>query len=484
MSLRTRALPALVITAALTLSLSGCGTTTPPAKPAGPTTTVGQAAPGLTLLPDPPTATARPKTPRHTPAAGSVPATLAPSGKTKLAVITPSTRSGGPAEASSPGLTLSSYDVRTGEAVLAPAVNAAPAEGAPSVRAGQLIDSPPTPAAPRGALLAVTAVRSANRGKTSVSTRPATIAELLGNSSSTLHTALDPRSIEVQPQVKDLKVSFTKRPDGGNGSVSGGLKLDADTTIPLPHGASVTLAGSLELDPAVDFSYQGAALHPDQASVGFELGARANWRIRAAIAAPSDPIRIPLAKLMASPVVMVGPVPVVINLDLTLYAKIGIDGTVTLDVTQQLAADWGIRSDYAKAKGWTTDADPGTMTISPLRATLTGKASVRTGLAIEGSVALYDAVGLKASIEPYLRTAVEGSATIDSSGAAPTVTGTAALYGGLDINGALMARIAIVGTPIFEKELPFPVYHREWPIATRTTSTTPPTSRPSATATN
>ncbi|MBW5482593.1 hypothetical protein [Streptomyces bambusae] len=534
MSPRTRALPALLITGALALSLSACGSSAAPTKPADPAALAAEAAPGASL-PAGATPTARTKQPRHTPAAGSLPASLAPSGKSKLAVVTPAGASGGATEASTPDLTLTSYDARTGEAVLAPAPNAdkgaqdktpqdkgaqdkgaqdkatpgtpqkpgsgpadpgknkqdTPAPAAPAaaaVRPGQLIDSPPTPAAPRGALVAVTAVRQADGGKTAVSTRPATVSELLGNASAALNTALDARTIDVQPQVKDLKVSFTKRADGGNGSVTTGLKLDANATVPLPQGASASLSGSIEIDPSVEFSYQGKALSPQQASVGFELGARANWRVHAGLSAAKEPVRIPLAKLGASPVVMVGHLPVVINLDLTLYAKIAADGTISLDAEQQLAADWGIHSDYTKGKGWTTDVDPGTTTISPVRATLSGKASVRTGLAVEGSVALYDAVGLKATLEPHLRADADGTVTITSGGAAPTVTGKAGLYGGLDIDGALMARIAVLGTPLFEKELPFQVFHREWPIVVRGTTpanpgpTPTPTPTPSASA--
>ncbi|MEV6330235.1 hypothetical protein [Streptomyces sp. NPDC051909] len=474
MSIRTRALTTLTVTVAL--ALSGCGTkTTPAARSADDNAPVVQAtvAPSADSPSGDPavasTPTPKAPAPRHTPGPGSLPVTVVPRGKpAKLALVTPPAKSGRPAGADTPGLELASYDQRTGEAVLAPA------DGAPrnartaadaEVRPGRLIDSPPTPAAPRGALVAITRVKQTEAGKTTVDTRPATVSELLGDSSASLRTALDPRDITVEPQVKDLKVSFTQRADGGNGSVSAGLKLDADTTIPLPHGASVALAGSVQLDPSLDFSYEGRALSPRQAGVGFEIDARADWRVRAGISGSAEPMRIPLAKLHATPTVMAGPVPIVITLDLTVYATLGADGQVTIEAEQELAGHWGIRSDYTKGGGWKTATDPGTLNISPVRATLDGRASVRTGLTVEGSVALYDAVGLKASIKPYLRTAVEGSVTIDSTGAAPVVNGKAGVYGGLDIDGALTARIAIFGTPLFEKELPIPVYRREWPLA-------------------
>ncbi|MFG2291858.1 hypothetical protein [Streptomyces sp. NPDC048603] len=489
MSPRTRgALPALLLTTALTLTACG-GSPASDAKSAGATSTAGPTASDATppagsaaTVAAPAPTSAKPK-PSRTSTAGSLPVSVVPAGKpAKLALVTPAAaRSGKPApEANSPDLTLSSYDRQTGAAVLTAAEGSPAGKGgaAAGVKVGQLIDSPPTPAAPRGALVAITEVKKTEGGKTAVATRPATVAELLGDSSAGLHTALDPRNIKVEPQVKDLKVSFTKRADGGNGSVSTGLKLDADTKVPLPHGASVDLSGSVEIDPSIDFSYDGHALSPRQASVGFDVEARANWRVAAGIAGSAEPIRIPLAKLHATPTVMAGPVPIVVGLDLALYATVSADGKVTVEAEQQLAADWGIRSDYAKGKGWTTRTEPGTTNISPVRAKFSGSASVRTGLDLEGSVALYDAVGVKAAIKPYLRAAIDGAVTIDSSGAAPVVNGKAGLYGGLDINGALMARIAILGTPLFEKEIPFAAFQREWPIVTRSTGTNTPAPAP------
>ncbi|MEV7614164.1 hypothetical protein [Streptomyces sp. NPDC089799] len=491
MTPRTRgALPALLVTTAL--ALTACGSPSSDAKPAAAApSAAGRTAPdatpaaggssdtavsGTAATPGP--APSLPKSPR-TPKTDSLPVSVVPAGKpAKLALVTPAAARPGKSapEASTPGLTLSSYDRQTGAAVLAPA-EGAPAAGqgsAAGVRVGQLIDSPPTPAAPRGALVAVTEVKRTEGGKTAVATRPATLAELLGDSSAGLQTALDPRSITVEPQVKDLKVSFTRRADGGNGSVSTGLKLDANTKVPLPHGASVDLSGSVEIDPSIDFSYDGHALSPRQASVGFDVAARADWRVAAGIAGSAEPVRIPLAKLHATPTVMAGPVPIVVGLDLSLHATIAADGKVTVEAEQQLAADWGIRSDYAKGKGWTTKTEPGTTNISPVRARFDGSASVRTGLDLEGSVALYDAVGVKASIKPYLRAAVDGSVTVESGGGAPVVNGKAGLYGGLDIDGALMARIAILGTPLFEKEIPFAAFRREWPVVTRSTGSTAP----------
>ncbi|WP_051794560.1 hypothetical protein [Streptomyces sp. NRRL S-87] len=372
-------------------------------------------------------------------------------------------------------LALASYDRRTGKARLTAPRAArgphAPAAETAGVRPGQLIASPPSAAAPRGALLAITAVEPAAGGQVEVSTRPATIAELLGDADAALHKELDPRAIQVKPLLKDLKVSYTKRADGADGHASAALELDADTSVPLPGGASASLSGSVEVDPAVNFSYTGTKgiLRPQQAKVGLDLGAHADWHISAGLSASATPVRIPLAKLSASPVLMVGQLPVVVNLDLTLAAEIGADGSVTLDTQQDINGSWSIEGSYTKGEGWKTATTPLTVNASPVRAKLSGNASVRTGLAADASVALYDTVGLKASVKPYLRTSVNGTVTVDSSGAAPVVQGSAGLYGGFDLTGALMARIAVFGTPLFEKDIPLGSLHREWTIAERTT---------------
>ncbi|GAB2688080.1 hypothetical protein GCM10010442_01100 [Kitasatospora kifunensis] len=331
-----------------------------------------------------------------------------------------------------------------------------------------MIDSPPSAAAPHGALLAITGVQAAGNGKVAVSTRPAAISELLGQARADIHTALDPHNIQITPQLKDLKASYVPNPNGGSGAASAALQLNANASVPLPGGASATLAGSLELDPSVDFSYQGGVLSPQQAKVGFDLGAHANWHFTAGLTAATGPVKIPIANLTASPVVMVGQLPVVVTLNLSVYAEISADGTVTVDSTQNIDGTWAIHADYTKAGGWTSATDPVATTVSPVRATLAGNAKVRTGLVADGSVALYDTLGVKATVEPYLSAAVAGKVSIDTSGATPTVDGKVDLRGGLSVNGAVMARIAILGTPLIEKDLPFQVYQREWPIVTRT----------------
>ncbi|MFF7990588.1 hypothetical protein ACFZDG_12470 [Kitasatospora xanthocidica] len=487
MSMRTLALPALVVS--LVLSLSACDPTSPTARPADhgaaaqaapvppdgappvPPAPVGS--PAVTLV-APAADRVPPATP--TPVASPVPPSAAPIVPGAPTAATPSAAGTTTVAAGAADLELASYDRQTGKAVLA--VVAGGGKGAPSpsataaataaVQTGRLIDSPPSAAAPQGALLAITAVKPAGAGTVQVDTRPATISELLGQTWANIKAALDPHKIQVTPKVKDLKVSYVPKPDGGSGSASATLRLDTNDTVPLPGGSTAALTGSLELDPSVVFSYQGAhgILAPEQAEVGFDLGARADWHLTAGLTGSTGPVRFPVAALTATPTVMVGALPVVITLNLTVYAEVSADGTVSVDVGQTVDGTWAIHADYTKAAGWHSATDPVSTTVTPVRATFTGSADVRSALVAEGSVALYDALGVKATVRPYLRAQVRGTVTVavDSSGAKPGIDGSAGLYGGLDVDGAVLARIAVLGTPLFEKDVPFKLYHQEWPI--------------------
>jgi hypothetical protein len=421
-----------------------------------------------------PGTTARPATVKSA-AAGTTTTTVAPpaAGPAKATLATPS-GSGAATPATAADLTLSSYDAKTGQAVLTPATGTPASAAAASVKPGQLIDSPPTAAAPHGALVAVTGVQQTAGNGVAVTTRPATLPELLGQTDAAVQAPVAPASISVQPEVKNLQVAYNVTGiTSGNGSASGGLGLTANASIPLPNGSSATLNGSVELDPTVYFNYQGGLgiLAPQSARVGLQLGAHADWHVSAGLTATGTPIKIPIAKLSASPTIMVGILPVVVNLDLTLNADISADGTVTVDAEQSYDGSWGVHSDYTKGQGWTTSTDPSSSTVTPLTMNLAGNASVKTGLEADASVALYDAVGVEASIEPYLRTAVNGSVVLNGSGSAPDVNGSVSLYGGLDINGKLFARIAILGTTLAEQDLPFLSYQQEWPIKTWSTGT-------------
>ncbi|MGK4581982.1 hypothetical protein [Kitasatospora sp. HPMI-4] len=341
----------------------------------------------------------------------------------------------------------------------------ASADPAETVRPGQLIASPPTAAAPKGALLAVTSVQPAKDGSVTAATRPATLAELLGPAEADGKVAVDPHAITVKPLVKDLKLTFGK--DGGTSKAdaSGTLQLDLNAPVALP-GGSASASGSLQLRPAVHFAYHGADHgSPRTASVGFDLGAHAQWKVSGELARTTgaNPIRVPFAELHANPVLNVGGLPVVVNLGLTCFLEVNADGKVTMEAEQQFDGAWAVQAKYTGGHGWSPVTDTGDTRISPVKAQLSGNASVRAGLGAEVNVGLFNAVGVDATVEPYVRAQGEGSVAVETSkGSTPQARGSLALYGGVDLTGALSAHLSIFGTPVVNKQLPLPGYHKEW----------------------
>ncbi|MFI5647302.1 hypothetical protein [Kitasatospora sp. NPDC051705] len=486
--------------AVLTLILAGvaaCGPTTPGTQPAaagaaapaatGPAVAAPAAAAGTPAAAQAAgaprakagTPTATPTSAKPTAAAAAAPVAAAPAGDKQAAIAAPA-KDGGAATPADRNLQLTAYDPASGTAVLsAPAAPTAPTTApstpatpsgtptaAPAVQPGQLIASPPTAAAPQGALVAVTAVHPGAGTTLNLATRPATLAELLGGTEADGKVPVDPHGITVTPLVKDLKATVGADPSGVKADASGTLEVDVKAPMPLPGGASVDASGSLQLHPAVHFAYHGAAAgSPRTASIGFDLGAQAHWKVTGDLARDTGaaPVRLPFAKLQASPVLTVAGLPVVVNLGLTCYLEISADGQVHLEAEQEATGTWAVRADYTGGKGWapTTSADT---KVSPVRVRLTGKAGVRAALGTEVSIGLYDTVGVETTVAPYLRAQAEGSLSADSSGNPPQAQGSWSLVGGVDLNGSLTAHLKVFGTPVIEGKLPLPPFHREWPL--------------------
>ncbi|MFF3765554.1 hypothetical protein ACFYYR_15900 [Streptomyces sp. NPDC001922] len=410
------------------------------------------------------------------------------------------------------GVQLSSYDAGKRRAVLSGSRGRAP-----KVRTGDVIASPATRELPKGALVKVTEVRSTDGEKTEVATAPANLTELFGNAQAQGAVPVDPAAWKVEPLVKGLDVK--RRPGvaagggtggsaapsapaspagtpGGNGPSAapgpdaaqssaapqpggtakapagkeyrhrfGTLRLGMDTPLPLPEvpGApkpEVELGGFVELSPEVAFSYSrnsATDIIPAKASVELKGGYKAGWRLKGELNAKTGPLRVPFAKLAASPVIMVGPVPVVVNVGLTLYYEVNASGEVSLRMSQDVKGAVTIGAQYVKGDGWKPDvrADG---TPTPVSAKLTGKGEVRAAIAAEAAIGLYDSVGISATFTPYLRGEAEGTVTPRSA------RGSWALYGGVGLDGALFARLAVFGTPLFERRITIPIFHREWPI--------------------
>ncbi|MFI9247787.1 hypothetical protein ACIGXF_35670 [Streptomyces sp. NPDC053086] len=385
-------------------------------------------------------------------------------------------------------LTVDSYDGQTRRAVIADKPKGkgssphspAPSTGSSAVphrtAVGDVIASAPAPGAPHGLLAKVTEVIGEKDGGTEVQTEPATLNALLGDDTAQGDVPVDPSSFAVDKLLPDVRVSWSKTGDvhaGPKGATVplGSLRLDVGAEVPTaadsPASATASVHGFVQVAPRVDFAYGGTGSDAPPGSA--YLGVSGDWTSRWAVkgrapAATGTPLRIPFAKLHADPVLQVGPVPVVVNLDLTCYFQISADGRVTVDVEQSLKGDFKAGGTFGPAKGW-TPVSSSDMTSTPVRASVSTAGSVRTALGAEATVGLYGSVGVTADLAPYLRGEAAGTITAASDGSTPKADGTWSVYGGVDLSGTLRLQLSVFGTPVVRRSIPLGALHREWRLA-------------------
>ncbi|MFH8597097.1 hypothetical protein [Streptomyces rimosus] len=435
-------------------------------------------------------------------AVGAAPASSGPAGT--AAVARPS-GDGRPQYKSA--VRVASYDRRSGRAVVvspakhlpspspsgsaSTAPSPTPSASAPAknsaVAVGDVIASAPAPGAPSGVLAKVTAVRGTTAKGTEVNTAPATLDALLGKGKADGKVPVDPAAVSVEPLVKGVKVSWAKNGErrfGPHGASLplGSLRLDVGASVATaedaPASAAASVAGFVQLSPKVEFAYDGSRAHatpspapanhtaPGGAFIGLSGDWSSQWRFKgqaAASTASGKPMRMPFAKLHADPVIQVGPVPVVVNLDLTCYLAVEADGRVSVDIKQDLKGDFRVGGSYSWAGGWKPVSESG-MHSTPVQAAVTASGQAKATLGTEASVGLYGAVGVSADLAPYLRGEASAAATGSSDGKG-SVTADWKAFGGLDLSGSLQAQLTIFGTPLFQKRIPLGTLHREWKLA-------------------
>lgn len=345
-----------------------------------------------------------------------------------------------------------------------------------AVAVGDVIASAPAPGAPDGVLAKVTeVVDTAADGGTTVETEPAELSSVLGEGEAEGAVPVDPSTMEVDPLVQGVKVSWAKTGDltfGPEGAKLplGSLRIDVGAAVETAPGAPASAAASVEgfvqLAPEVAFSYDGSGSGTGSSPGGAFLGLTGDWasqwslKGRAAGSTNGKPIRIPFAELHADPVIQVGPVPIVVNLDLVCYFQVDADGRVTVDVEQDLKGDFKVGGNFTWSKGW-TGVSESNMTGEPLKTTVTAVGDVKAAMGAEATVGLYGTVGVTADVAPYLRAEADATAegSADGTGSA---SGSWALYGGIDLTGTLNLQLSIFGTPIFQKKIPLGALHEEW----------------------
>ncbi|MEV6055041.1 hypothetical protein [Streptomyces sp. NPDC052107] len=348
--------------------------------------------------------------------------------------------------------------------------------GAPHKAAvGDVIASAPAPGAPDGLLAKVTKVIGETDGDTEVQTEPATLNALLGDETAKGVVPVDPSSFAVDKLLPGVKVSWATTghahagPKGATVPL-GSLRLDLSADIPTaqdaPASATASVHGFVQVAPQVDFAYGGAGTDapPGSAYLGVSGDWTSGWAVKGrAAAATGTPLRIPFAKLHADPVLQVGPVPVVVNLDLTAYVQISGDGRVTVDVEQNLKGGFKAGGTFGPARGW-TPVSSSDMTSTPVRTSVTTAGNVKAALGAEASVGLYGTVGVTADLAPYLRGEASGTVTASTGGGA-RAAGAWGVYGGVDLSGTLRLQLSVFGTPVVQRSIPLGTLNREWKLA-------------------
>ncbi|MFF1371335.1 hypothetical protein OG280_27675 [Streptomyces virginiae] len=345
------------------------------------------------------------------------------------------------------------------------------------VAVGDVIASAPAPGAPAGLLAKVTEVVGKTDQGTEVKTAATTLAAVLGDDKADGKVPVDPAAVTVEPLTKGVTFSWAKGPGltfGPEGAKLplGNLRLDVNATVDTapdaPASAGASVSGFVQLAPQVEFAYDGSAggaPGPRGAFLGMSGDWSSQWKLQGRAAASTGaPKRIPFAKLHSSPVIQVGPVPVVVNLDLTCYIQVEADGRVTVEVQQDVKGDFKVGGSYASGKGW-TPVSASNVKSTPVKASVTATGKVKGAIGAEASVGLYGAVGVTADFAPYVRGEGDIKAAASSDGKT-SLEGAWALYGGFDLSGNLQLQLSLFGTPVFERKIPLGTLNREWALST------------------
>ncbi|MET9883826.1 hypothetical protein ABZZ20_11910 [Streptomyces sp. NPDC006430] len=447
-------------------------------------TTLALAATGCSSTPH--TSAAEPATPATlAPAADGTSQQLevaaAPQGTPTPAAVA---RADGKGKTEQSSLKVASYDQASGRAVISKAPKGPTRSPSPSrspeadkpVAVGDVIASAPAPGAPNGLLAKVTEVVGKTDRGTEVKTASTTLASVLNDDKADGKVPVDPSSVTVEPLMKGVTFSWAKSQGVKFGPQSaklplGNLRLDVnaavDTAPDAPVSAGASVSGFVQLAPEVEFSYDGTpsiGSGPRGAFLGMSGDWSSQWKLQGRAAASTGaPKRIPFAKLHTAPVIQVGPVPVVVNLDLTCYVQVEADGRVTLDVQQDVKGDFRVGGSYALGKGW-TPVSTSNVQSTPVKASVTAAGKVKGAIGAEASVGLYGAVGVSADFAPYLRGEADVKASASSDGKT-SVSGAWAVYGGFDLSGNLHLQLSLFGTPVFERRIPLGTLNREWALA-------------------
>ncbi|MFY1699312.1 hypothetical protein [Solwaraspora sp. WMMA2101] len=247
----------------------------------------------------------------------------------------------------------------------------------------------------------------------------------------------------------------------------GGLMLVMD--IPLPGVPGITgvdsatpvLKGWVGFTPELIFSYGRKNVdgqRPYQAEVGVGGTYRYGWQVQAKLDGLTDTgkqaLRLPFAEVRLNHTLWIGPVPVVLTVELTYFYRLTAAGDLSIDAVQSTVGEVALGAAYDSRTGWKTLNRHESTTQGNLVPAIAGRGDFRATIGADLTVLLYDAAGVTGQFAPYLRAAVD--ATV-----APPQWG---LYAGFDLTGALSLRLKIFGITILKADLALPPINGDWRI--------------------
>jgi hypothetical protein len=217
------------------------------------------------------------------------------------------------------------------------------------------------------------------------------------------------------------------------------------------------LAGWVGLTPKLVFSFASK-----KAEIGVGGSYSYGWQVHAALDKLVDtgkkPISLPLAEVHLSQTFWVGPVPVVIGVDLTYFYRLTATGDLSIDAEQSTTGQFAFGAAYDAKTGWGPLNRNEAATTGRTTPVVAGSGDLRATIGADLSVLLYDSAGVSGQMAPYLRAAVDGADT-------PLRWG---VYAGFDITASLKFRLKIFGITVLKADQALPTIHTEWKVAAST----------------
>jgi hypothetical protein len=246
-------------------------------------------------------------------------------------------------------------------------------------------------------------------------------------------------------------------------TADGGFMLALDVPLGGVSGIKATssggpkLAGWVGLTPKLVFSFA-----TNKAEIGVGGSYSYGWQVHAALDNLADtgeqPISLPLAEVHLSQTFWIGPVPVVIGVDLTYFYRVTAAGDLSIDTEQSTTGQFAFGAAYDAKKGWGPLNRNEATTTGRTTPVVAGGGDLRATVGADLSVLLYDAAGVTGRMAPYVRGVVDAGYTPPRWG----------VYAGLDITASLSIRLKIFGITILKADQPLPPIHTEWKVAAST----------------